>query len=56
MIAAVRTQVAAPAPKRVKKKLLLNLPISPLSKIMAKSTHTQMVNLAWVSVSHLPDE
>lgn len=50
MIAAVRTQVAAPAPKRVKKKLLLYLPISQLSKIMGKSTHTQMVNLAWVSV------
>jgi hypothetical protein len=50
MIAAVRTQVAAPALKRVKKKLLLYLPVSQLSKTMDRSTHTQMVNLAWVSI------
>nr|CCQ43561.1 alternative protein MBTD1 [Homo sapiens] len=50
MIAAVRTQAAAPAPKRVRKKSLLYLLISRLSKTMGKSTHTQMVNLAWLPV------
>lgn len=53
MIAAVRTQVAAPALRRVKRKLLLYLLISPLSKTMAKCTHTQMVNLAWVSIQRI---
>ncbi|KAL1763810.1 hypothetical protein HispidOSU_001177 [Sigmodon hispidus] len=43
-------QVAAPAPRRVKKKMLLYLPVSQLSKIMDKSTHTQMVNLEWLPV------
>lgn len=53
MIAAVRTQVAAPALRRVKKKLLLYLLISQLSKTMDRSTHIQMVNLAWVSINNI---
>ena len=53
MIAAVRTQVAAPALRKVKKRLLLYLLTSQLSKTMAKSTHTQMVNPAWVSIDTL---
>ena len=53
MIAAVRTQAAAPALRRVKRRLLLYLLVSRSSKTMARCTHTQMVNLAWVSILQL---
>ena len=53
MIAAVRTRAAAPALRRVKRRLLPYLLVSRSSKTMAKCTRTQTVNPAWVSIQHI---
>lgn len=50
MIVVVRTPAAAPAQMRVRRRLLLCHPVSPLSRTMGKFILIQMENLAWVSM------